>query len=204
MQVLVLPGVARAGAARAEQVSKAAYSYLAESLGILLMTAGGLPAVRAVFSRTPLATTVYMELLAVFIIGGAIFLWHDGKLRKIEKESKIIPEALFFYSWKCIGMTITVLAGLSLLLQTFETFGDIPRLEGMNKMSMLLYGLILCWFTIEHQRHNDLPSVTSIVGGSKQTPKPAATQPVVAAKIALKPAPKIMPAATVKKAKKAA
>ena len=85
--ILVLPGLARPGA-HPEHLSKAAYCYLAESLGIILMSTGGLPAVYAVFSQEHLSTGTYMGLLLLFSIGGVVFLWHDSMLRSVASSSR--------------------------------------------------------------------------------------------------------------------
>ena len=59
--VLVLPGLARAGT-KPESLALAAYGYLAQSLGVILMTAGGLPAVYAVISHQVLASKLRANL----------------------------------------------------------------------------------------------------------------------------------------------
>ncbi len=145
--ILVLPGLTRSGA-KPESLALAAYCYLAEALGIILMTAGGLPAVYAVVSHQLLTSSTYMGLLSLFIIGGSIFLWHDSLLRDVDSDSKAVPAALFFYSWKFIGLVVVLFTGLSFILQwlvnTNSQIGDTWTVH----LVMLLYGLLLCWFTL--------------------------------------------------------
>ncbi|UPA22240.1 hypothetical protein K8942_04280 [Candidatus Peribacteria bacterium] len=146
--VLVIPGLSRAGT-KPETLAMAAYGYLAESLGIILMTAGGLPAVHAVVSHQILTSNTYLGLLLLFIIGGITYLWHDSMLQKVDSISKAIPAALFFYSWKFIGLLVALFASLSFILELLvgasgQTYG-----WWNVHLVMLLYGLLLCWFTVK-------------------------------------------------------
>lgn len=163
--ILVLPGLARPGT-HPEHLSKAAYCYLAQSLGIVLMSAGGLPAVYAVFSREPLSSGTYLGLLFLFAIGGLLLLWHDGMLRSVDEKSKVIPEALFFYSWKFIGLLVTIFATLSYLLQIVVSAGGQAPGWWVVYVVMLTYGLIISWFTIGRTNSASLshPTFTLVSG----------------------------------------
>jgi hypothetical protein len=145
--VLVLPGLARTGT-KPETLALAAYCYLAEALGVILMTAGGLPAVYAVVSHQLLASNTYLGLLILFIIGGIIYLRHDAKLRTVDADSKAIPAALFFYSWKFIGLVIVLFTCLSFVLDWLVNTAPGHTDTWTVDLVMLLYGLLLCWFTI--------------------------------------------------------
>lgn len=144
--LFTLPVVVRPSL-RAEAVSQAAYCYLAQMLGILLMTAGALPALYAVFSLQTLSEATYIGLLLVFAIGGLLFLWHDGHLRHIDAASKAIPGAIFFVTWKFIGLLICAFAGLSFVLKLLM-LEEQPNHWWVPYLLMLLYGLIISWFTL--------------------------------------------------------
>lgn len=146
--VLVIPGLSRVGT-KPELLAMAAYGYLAQSLGIILMTAGGLPAVYAVVSHQILASNTYLGLLLLFIIGGVTYLWHDSMLQKVDSLSKAIPAALFFYSWKFIGLLVALFASLSFTLELLVGAGGQSYGWWNVHLVMLLYGLLLCWFTVK-------------------------------------------------------
>lgn len=177
--VLVLPGLSREGM-KPELLVRATYGYLAEALGIILMTAGGLPAMYAVLANQSLTTNTYLGLLLLFIIGGITFLWHDAKLAKMDAFSKAIPEALFFYSWKFIGLIIVLFTGLSFVLELLVNTGS--QIEGWWNVYvvMCVYGLILCWFTMNAKkapvakpvRPTFAPRKTAVIAA--KTKKPAA------------------------------
>lgn len=188
---LGLPAVFRPSV-RAESITFAAYCYLAQMLGILLMTAGGLPALHAVFAAEPLAEVTYLGLLLVFATGGALFLWHDARLRAVDPASRAIPAALFFITWKFMGLIVTVFAGLSLLLRLMLAA---ERAEGwwVMHLIMLLYGLVLCWFTLNRPEHT--PAFTSLPTRPVSSPpavRPAAVlrKPAAAKAPLAKPKPK--------------
>lgn len=145
--VLVLPGLGREGV-KPESLARATYGYLAEALGILLMTAGGLPAMYAVIASQNLPSSTYLGLLILFIIGGITFLWHDAKLSRLDTLAKSIPAALFFYSWKFIGLIIVLFTGLSFVLELLVNSAGQREGWWAVYVAMCLYGLILCFFTM--------------------------------------------------------
>lgn len=195
---LALPAVFRPSV-RADSIAFAAYCYLAQMLGILLMTAGGLPALYAVFAAQPLAEITYLGLLLVFAAGGALFLWHDARLRMIDPASRAIPAALFFITWKFMGLLVIVFAGLSFMLRLMLAA---ERTEGwwVMHLIMILYGLIISWFTLS--RPEESPAFTSLptrpvapviqMPKAPLVPRPAATvkKPVAKVKPTAKPKPK--------------
>ncbi len=144
--VLVIPGLSREGM-KPEQLARATYGYLAEALGIILMTAGGLPAMYAVIAQQSLDSNTYLGLLILFIIGGVTYLWHDAKLAKVDAISKSIPSALFFYSWKFIGLIIVLFTSLSFVLELLVNTGNQTAGWWNVYAVMCAYGLILTWFT---------------------------------------------------------
>lgn len=144
--LLSLPSLLSGGVAK--DVATAAYSYIAQSLGIVLMTIGALPSAYAVFAQQPLASGAYVGLLLTFSLGGLLYLRHDTKLSKMPSAAKQGPGVLFFYMWKVVGLVIALFAGLSALL-SLSTIGLQEAGDWwINQMVLLLYGLIVSWFTI--------------------------------------------------------
>lgn len=156
--LLVLPGLARTGA-KPESLALATYGYLAESLGIILMTAGGLPAVYAVVAHQILASNTYLGLLILFIIGGVTYLWHDAMISDIDPISKSIPGSLFFYTWKFIGLIVTLFAGLSFLLEWLLNANSHPEGWWVVHLVMLLYGMLVSWFTVHPSSSAPAPRI---------------------------------------------
>lgn len=144
---LALPAVFRPSA-RAESIGFAAYCYLAQMFGVLLMTAGALPALYAVFANQPLPEATYIALLLVFGMGGLIFLWNDAQLRHVDAVSKAIPGTLFYITWKFIGLLVTVFAILSLGMRVMAAPVEGDVFWWVPHLIMLLYGLVIGWFTL--------------------------------------------------------
>lgn|GEM_PF-1087003 len=180
--LITLPVVFRPSM-RAEAICYAAFCCMAEMLGILLMTAGGLPALYAVFSGQPLSEVTYLGLLIVFGIGGLLYLWHDSKLRAVDPASKAIPVAIFFITWKFIGLLVTVFAGLSFVLRLM-----LVEEQGVDwwvtHLIMLLYGLIISWFTLHRTPMFPVPAFTSTQ--TRMTPAAAVKKPVANKPVQLK------------------
>lgn len=172
--VLVLPGLARPGA-KPESIARAAYGYLAQSIGIILMTTGGLPAVYAVIAQQQLTSNMYLGLLLVFVIGGIAYLWHDNLVRSIDDASKAVPAALFFYCWKFIGLLVLLFAGLTYLLDALTIGGNAPLDWWVTPFVLFLYGLLLSWFTF---RRPDLPVLKAPVMTPTAQPRLIAKKPV--------------------------
>lgn len=180
--VMVLPGLSRPGV-KPESLARAAYGYLAQSIGIILMTTGGLPAVYAVIAQQALSSNMYLGLLLVFVIGGLTYLWHDNFVRSIDGASKAIPAALFFYSWKFIGLLVMLFAGLTYLLNALANAGHEPLDWWISPFVLFLYGFLLSWFTF---RRPDLPVMKTPVAiptmksqaPAKKTVKPKSRPPL--------------------------
>jgi len=136
-------------------------------LAILLMTSGALPALYAVCAQRPLAEMTYVGLLIVFLIGGGLLLWHDARLRTIDSASKAIPGALFFVTWKFIGLLVILFSGISFVLRLIDAAEKIGDWWVIH-LIMLLYGLIISWFTL-HQ-----PAATETTIMPAVSPKPVA------------------------------
>ncbi len=174
--LFAVPGMLRGG--HAWHTAAAAYHYLAQSLGVILLTAGGVPVVQAVLSGQEIENVSYIALLFVFAIGGLLLLWNDGKLRHIDAASKAVAGALFFYTWKLIGLLVTIFSALSLLLSiVLGALGaGTDTMVSMTHVTMLVYGLLLSWFTSGPKRGGTVTTrtlvpVSSAAKKSKSTKK---------------------------------
>ncbi len=155
LALVALAGIMRGG--NAWDIAYATYCYFAEAIGIILITTGSLPVLLAVLTGQLLSSDTYIGLLFVFAIGGILFLWHDTKLRAIDASAKVVPGALFFFSWKLIGLLLASFALLSLILSVvIET---IQLQSAVMHVTVLLYGVVLSWFTQVHQ--SSMASVTT-------------------------------------------
>ena len=140
---LVIIASASVSGAKAPKVGQAVFHYLLQGLGILFMTVGALPTLLSVLMGPPLPGRIYMSLLWVFLVGGALFLWHEQAAEKLDHASTTIPQAIFLTVIRTIGYLIALFSGLSLLLSV-----------ALNRMSthwwvaplvLFLYGTLLCW-----------------------------------------------------------
>lgn len=179
LALIALAGVLRGGSPW--DITYATYCYCAEAIGIILITTGSLPVLLAVLTGQLLESDTYVGLLFVFAIGGILFLWHDAVLRGIDASAKAVPGALFFFSWKLIGLLLASFALLSLILSVvIET---IQLQSAVMHITVLAYGVALSWFT---QVQRSRPSVTtrSLTGTKPLSPVAAlkTKKPAVAKK----------------------
>ncbi|MEN9560983.1 MAG: hypothetical protein RIQ56_256 [Candidatus Parcubacteria bacterium] len=133
--------------ARPAGTAKALYCYLQLSLGILLMSLSGLPAIESIFNGEPYSTNTYLALLIIFTVGGLIFLWHDFHVRSVPETSRMVPFVIYFYTFKFLGYVIGTLAFLSLLLTML--LGERPLAPDfwVSPMVLILFGALLSWST---------------------------------------------------------
>lgn len=155
LALVALAGMIRGG--NPWEIAYATYCYFAEAIGIILITTGSLPVLLAVLTGQLLNNETYVGLLFVFAVGGILFLWHDAALRSIDASSKAVPGALFFFSWKLIGLLLASFALLSLILSVvIET---VQLQSAVMHVTVLAYGVALSWFTQVNGRAR--PSVTT-------------------------------------------
>lgn len=149
--LLCVPAFLRS-AAKPMDIARAAFHCMAQSVGIVFMIAGSLPALQVVISNQTLGSTAYMGLLTVFAVGGLLFLWNDVQLKAMSVASKEIPETLYFYTWKFIGLIIVLSSGISLALNLL--FSPQQFMEGAWMMDVILffYGMMISFFTL-HRPH---------------------------------------------------
>ena len=149
LALVALAGIMRGG--NAWDVAYATYCYFAQAVGIILIATGSVPVLLAVISSQLLESDVYVGLLFVFALGGILFLWHDAKLRHIDPAAKAVPGALFFFTWKLIGLMITSYSLLTFVVMTFlyatQPGSQFPTQNAYVLGTMLLFGLGLGWFT---------------------------------------------------------
>lgn len=144
--LILIPSVLqRNGSVRA--IGKAVFAYVMQLFGIGLLAIGLLPAVHSVLTRMPYDSNTYIALLAVFAVGGFIFLWHEHMARTVDSGARAVPATIFHFTLKILGCVIGSLSALSLALvillseRPFEpSFWAWPLLG-------FLFGLVLCWCT---------------------------------------------------------
>lgn len=145
LALLLLPTFIKG--ARIQDGGRACFCVMAEGLGILLMALGGLPTLASVLARLSLPAMTYASLLFTFVIGGLVFLRHDHLLHEIDPGSRAVPQAIAFYTWKTIGLLMSVLGFLYLLVYVLLTQGDVSGAWWAVPATVLLFGLLLLWAT---------------------------------------------------------
>jgi len=145
LALLYIPSMMQHGA-KARNVGEAIYCYIMQTTGILLMTVGGLPTLYSVLTGRGFSAFAYIGLLAIFAIGGAVFLWHDYQTEQIDQASKAVPASIYFFTFKILGHLITIFSGLSIVLTL--VLGSSAESEWwMIPTLMFFYGLLLAWCT---------------------------------------------------------
>lgn len=150
--LLILLPAMHAPGARAAGILKATYSYAMQGVGIILMTAGALPALRGVLEKLftgfeEFSAQAYMALLLMFIAGGATFLWHERMAEKIEDASQRVPALLFWYTFKTIGFLLVLFSLASIIFTMLLEPYDLDITWWMTPTVLLAYGLLLSWCT---------------------------------------------------------
>jgi hypothetical protein len=144
--LIMLPGLLKPGT-KPMDVGRATYCYLAQSVGVLLLTAGGLPILYSLLASEPLNGNMWTGLLLIFAVGGLLFLTHDTHTKAIDAASRAMPAAIFFFTWKLLGLLITLFTAVSFVLRLILLGGDPDPRWWVLHIVFLMYGLILSWFT---------------------------------------------------------
>ncbi|PIR52614.1 hypothetical protein COU76_05485 [Candidatus Peregrinibacteria bacterium CG10_big_fil_rev_8_21_14_0_10_49_10] len=167
--LLFIPSLMKPGA-QPSGVGAAIFSYLMESVGILLMTVGALPTVISVLAGVELSGTTYFTLLVLFAAGGLLFLWHDNRVREIEDASRAVPATIFMYMFKIMGFLIVFLWVLSLFTTLMQ---GIPTEQGwwILPLVMIVYGTLLTWCTHAETRSGTQSVFRSITTSSSSARK---------------------------------
>ena len=151
LALLLLPAFLQPGAKPAA-VARALYCVLLQSMGISLMSMGGLPAMYGVLRKFGTGTEqfgpeVYLALLILFCAGGITFLWHEQAAESIDDASKKLPMLLYWYAFKVLGYLMTLYGGLSLLLSMLLVRPPLPVAWWITPLVLFLYGILLSWCT---------------------------------------------------------
>lgn len=172
--------------ARPFAVAKAAFSYLLQGFGVLLMSLGILPALHGVLSSSPFQTQTYLGFLILFTIGGLLFLLHEHMARGVDDASRSVPHAIYFFTFKLIGTLATTVGALMLLLsmlfgqaQTNSQWWVLPAIT-------LIYGLVLSWCTRLETRA--APVMKSAAPMPMSAPRPTTVPAMPTAKPGVPPA----------------
>lgn len=180
------------------QIGKAVYCFLLQTLGIVLMSAGGLVALYGVLNQLFVhqdifSTEVYLALLICFTLGGLTYLWHETMALGIEEPSRRVCAAIFWYTFKTIGFLMTafsLLAFFSFML----FFGEAGAPSLVLPLLLFLYGALLSFCTrtpaAGMQTYQTTPMVVrpqTVAVPPMQKPVKKATPPMASAK---KPMPK--------------
>lgn len=148
LAVILLVSTSTPGA-KAGLVMRASFHYIMQAIGIVLMTVGAIPTLTSVLGGPPYPGRVYMSLLWVFLVGGALFLWNEQCTQKIEHASLTMVHALFVTTVKTIGYVVALFSGLVLLIQI--ALGQYTEHWWVSPVILLLYGILLFWSARESE-----------------------------------------------------
>jgi hypothetical protein len=146
--LLMLPSVLKPGT-RTEDVAKASYGYIAQTIGLFLMTVSGLPAFYAALGWASYSSGAYAGLLSIFAVGGILFLWQDSVIRRIDPASRLLPKIIFTHVWKLIGLIAVLTAGLSATFFLFTNTNPLTPGWWVMYAGLFLYGVLVSWLTFE-------------------------------------------------------
>ncbi|PIP64900.1 hypothetical protein COU77_02625 [Candidatus Peregrinibacteria bacterium CG10_big_fil_rev_8_21_14_0_10_49_16] len=130
--------------AKPQDIGEAIYCYFAQSIGIILMSIGGLPTIYSVLTRVPLSSLTYSALLFMFAIGGLVFLWHDHITHHLPQAAKSVPHTVYLFTWKFIGFLLFLLTAISFILNILLD-GSLSMGSFLVHLIVAIYGLLLWW-----------------------------------------------------------
>jgi hypothetical protein len=160
--LLMIPSILKTGT-RTEEVARATYGYIAQTIGIFLMTVSGLPAFYSAFGAETYSSGAYAGLLTIFAVGGLLFLWQDSVIRRIDPASRALPQLIFLYVWKLIGLLAILAAGLSATFFLFDNTQPLQPGWWMLYAGLFLYGVLISWLTFERPAKPLMPFTTKSV-----------------------------------------
>lgn len=129
------------------ETGKAIYCMLLEGLGLILLTAGGIPTVYSVLSGSLLFDRQYLALLLIFAVGGLLFLWHDHLMHSVDKSARAIPQAILFFAVRFIGIAAIVFSAISLVLTILLRQAPMESTWWVLHTIVFIYGTFLWWCT---------------------------------------------------------
>lgn len=137
--------------AKPADVGTGVFLVLMQTVGTVLMSIAGLPAVYSVLMRQGLSMGTYMSLLLMFAVGGVLYLLSEEKLRQAGASAKI-PLGIIHVLWKITGL-IAFLAGfLSLASQVLIAGPETALWSLPMHGTVLLFGFLLLWCTKEPRK----------------------------------------------------
>lgn len=148
---LLIPSLFVPGA-RPLSAAKAVYCYLMETVGVVLLSIGGIPAVYAVMEKFAtgyerFSTEMYVALLMIFAAGGITYLWHESMAAKIDQTSQRVCAAIFHILWKALGYFLLMGSILTLFLLLLLAQDMLMPGWWILPTILLLYGWLLSWLT---------------------------------------------------------
>jgi hypothetical protein len=149
--LLFLPSLMVPGA-KPSLVAMSVYCYLLQLIGLIMMTAGGLPALEGVLEKIVVghdrfSTEMYLAMLILFAAGGLTFLWHEHMALTIDHASRRVCAVIFSGSLRLIGYLLCVFSAVSFLLMMLLMPGSMHAISGLLPTLLFLYGLLLLWCT---------------------------------------------------------
>lgn len=131
----------------AMEVGKAIYCVLLQGLGLILLTAGGIPTLYSVLSGNMLYDRQYLALLLIFAVGGLLFLWHDHLIRSVDKSVRAVPQTILFFVVRFIGVGAISFSALSLVLSVLLKEETLQPNWWILHTIVFIYGTFLWWCT---------------------------------------------------------
>lgn len=176
--LLMLPSILKSGT-NTEEVAKAVYGYIAQTIGIFLMSVSGLPAFYSAFGSVNFSSGAYAGLLTVFAMGGLLYLWEDDKIRKLDPSSRLLPQVIFIHVWKLIGLLAVLAAGISCTFFLFTNTQTLAPGWWMMYAGLFLYGVLVTWLTFERPGSRaPMPFSSFTMSRAAGVRKPSAKKPV--------------------------
>lgn len=130
--------------ARVREVGRAIYCYALMSVGILLMTVSGVPALYGILTNAELGSSIYLALILIFSIGGLTYLVYEHTSHALDEASSMVPHALYFYTLKFIGALMVILSTLSLsFTMLFSSASSIRPDFWVTPLIFMMYGIIV-------------------------------------------------------------
>jgi hypothetical protein len=111
------------------------------------MTIGSLPTLISVLSQSDYSGRVYMSLLWVFLVGGALFLWHEQCAQRIDRASVVVPQAIFVTVVKTMGYLTAIFSALTFIVSI--ALRNFPTGWWVSPLVLFCFGALLFWSVLE-------------------------------------------------------
>lgn len=137
---------------------KAIYCYLAQSIGGILMSIGGILTLHFVLSSIYVAGVASTALLLLFGAGGLIFLLHDSIAQSIDEKTRMVPFVITMYTWKFIGLMSILASALSFVLKILVSTQALENSWWILHLILIGYGILLLVITKDPPKHQSILS----------------------------------------------